>query len=384
MQKIDAIVIGGGAIGTFHALHLLRAGKTVVQIERHSKPYSSTVQNFGQVVASGMKRGFWQEMGFRSTEIYKELQQHIDLGIRNNGSLYVASTPEEFQVLVETAEYFASIGYPNTLLSKAETLAKQPYLQTNYVQGGLFFPTEVTAEPRFTIYQIQQLLSSFNNYKLVTNTFINNVEEGSNGVVVTDAYGTKYLTEKVFVCTGGEFRALFPQLFLTSNLMLVKLNMLLTEPMPEIKLPGSILTGLTIRRYDGFKSAASYAKLKPEEVSQSLKDYGVHILFKQALDGSIIIGDSHEYADAGNEESLDFFNDNHINDLMLNEAKRILNLPSWAIRYQWNGFYAQHKTEEVFTHTIGKNIHICCGIGGKGMTTSAGFTEQHIAGIYSR
>jgi hypothetical protein len=157
-----------------------------------------------------------------------------------------------------------------------------------------------------------------------------------------------------------------------------------TAVLPEIKLPGSILTGLTIRRYDGFKSAPSYANLKPEEVSQPLKDYGVHILFKQALDGSIIIGDSHEYADAGNEESLDFFNDNHINDLMLNEAKRILNLPSWAIRYQWNGFYAQHKTEEVFTHTVGKNIHICCGIGGKGMTTSAGFTEQHIAGIYSR
>jgi len=382
MKKIDCIVVGGGAIGTFHALALLRMGKTVVQFERNSKPYNSTVQNFGQVVASGMKRGFWQEMGFRSTEIYKELNKHLNLGIRENGSLYVASSEMELQVLSETAQYFESINYNCQLLTKAETIAKQPSLQTNYVFGGLFFPTEVTAEPRVTIYKIQELLCQSNNYKLLTNTFVKDVEETSHGVNVTDAFNNQYLAEKVFVCTGFEYRALFPQLFLTSNLMQVKLNMLLTYPMPEVKLPGSLLTGLTIRRYDGFKDAPSYKLLNPEEVDKPLRDYGVHILFKQALDGSIIIGDSHEYADAGNEESLDFFNDNAINDLMLNEAKRILNLPNWAIRYQWNGYYAQHKTEEVFTKTIGNNIHICCAIGGKGMTTSAGFSEWHVGGIY--
>jgi hypothetical protein len=38
--------------------------------------------------------------------------------------------------------------------------------------------------------------------------------------------------------------------------------------------------------------------------------------------------------------------------------------------------------DDVFTKTVDNVIHIINGIGGKGMTTSPGFTEEYIQNFY--
>ncbi|HEY4628567.1 MAG TPA: TIGR03364 family FAD-dependent oxidoreductase, partial [Flavobacterium sp.] len=43
----------------------------------------------------------------------------------------------------------------------------------------------------------------------------------------------------------------------------------------------------------------------------------------------------------------------------------------------------QCKTKDIFKHTIGDNIHIITGIGGKGMTGSAGFSKENITKIFN-
>ena len=73
--------------------------------------------------------------------------------------------------------------------------------------------------------------------------------------------------------------------------------------------------------------------------------YGIHILFKQRKDGSIIIGDSHEYAPYNEADSLNFYVNNYITDLIIEEAKRIINLPNWNVALHWVGFYAQCKLQ---------------------------------------
>ncbi|MCY1552306.1 FAD dependent oxidoreductase [compost metagenome] len=70
----------------------------------------------------------------------------------------------------------------------------------------------------------------------------------------------------------------------------------------------------------------------------------------------------------------------HINEIMLREAKKIMQLDNWNIAQNWAGFYAQHE-DEIFCHTIDNRIHIVTGIGGKGMTTSAGFAQHNISKV---
>ena len=45
--------------------------------------------------------------------------------------------------------------------------------------------------------------------------------------------------------------------------------------------------------------------------------------------------------------------------------------------------YSQCKTKDIFEHTIDDNIHIITGIGGKGMTGSAGFSKENITKIFN-
>jgi hypothetical protein len=67
---------------------------------------------------------------------------------------------------------------------------------------------------------------------------------------------------------------------------------------------------------------------------------------------------------------------------MLDEAKKILHLSDWTVDSSWAGYYLQSSVEDVFTKTVDGVIHIINGIGGKGMTTSPGFTQEYIQKLY--
>ena len=110
------------------------------------------------------------------------------------------------------------------------------------------------------------------------------------------------------------------------------------------------------------------------------KAWGVHLLFKQEVDGSIIVGDSHEYASVKNRDAIGFDLRDDINRYFIDEGKKILDLPHWDVESSWAGLYCQTKHESgIFQKTIDGRIHIVTGIGGKGMTSSPGFSKHHIA-----
>ncbi|MFZ4109204.1 MAG: FAD-dependent oxidoreductase, partial [Polymorphobacter sp.] len=89
-QQFDLLIIGGGVLGAFHAYHALEKGYRVALLERNSSPQGSSVQNFGQIVPSGMDRK-WQQYGRVSLEIYKEIQSKFDISVRQNGSVQIKS-----------------------------------------------------------------------------------------------------------------------------------------------------------------------------------------------------------------------------------------------------------------------------------------------------
>lgn len=382
--QYDLIVVGGGVLGTFHAYHALKMGLKVAVIEKDKMPKSATIQNFGQVVPSGMDSK-WQAYGRESLAIYKEIQSQFDISIRQNGSVYLASNDEELHLIEELSQINKANRYDSILLTKQECLDKYSGLRSDYVKGGLFFPDEVTVEPRTMIYRLQEYMVQYLGLKLITNTAILNCESTPENVIVESASKESFFAKKVIICNGSEFKNLYPELFFNSDLEVSKLQMLQTKPQKNYKLDGSILTGLSIRRYESFYECPSFKAIKAKEDPESLeKKWGVHILFKQAVDGSVILGDSHQYASAKNVDDLGFNLDMDIDNFMIEEAKKIIDLPTYEIQSRWFGTYSQCKTKDVFEHTIDENIHIITGIGGKGMTGSAGFSKENITKIFNK
>ena len=66
---------------------------------------------------------------------------------------------------------------------------------------------------------------------------------------------------------------------------------------------------------------------------------------------------------------------------MINEANRIMPLDASQIATSWAGFYSQHP-DHIFEMDKESNIHIRTGIGGKGMTASAGYAEYCIDKLF--
>lgn len=378
----DLIVVGSGVLGTFHAIHAARMGKKVLLTEKDQYPVNATVRNFGQVVPSGMASD-WFPYALRATELYKEIQQEFDISVRNNGTLYIPSDKEELQLILELKTKMDDSGYESVLLSATDCLARYPSLKKEYCKGGLFFPQEVSVEPDQMIRKlISYAIGKYPNFSYKPATAIVECQVSGDGVSLVSAAGEMIRAEKAVICNGGEFKLLFADLFKESGITLCKLQMMKTLPMPEVKLEGNILTGLSIRRYESFQECLSFKKLSNPEDQHELKKWGVHILFKKGVDGSIIIGDSHEYAGVNESDDLGFKINHQINELMMTEAQRIVNFDVRKISETWAGFYPQHKTKPIVEYDIDDRIHIRTAIGGKGMTSAAGYAEASIKKIY--
>ena len=375
MPSYDLIIIGAGALGTFHAYHAAKAGQRVLLLEKDRYPIGATVRNFGQVVPSGLA-GRWFDYGRRSMEIYRTIQQETDLTVRANGTIYIASDGDEWTLANELHDRYQRIGYHSELLSKTQCLNKYPALQPDYVVGGLFFPDELSVEPEQMIYRLIAFVQKKYGVEYRPGSAVIDVQSNYSGAIVTLSNRERFQAGRVLICSGHEVRLLFPEILADAGLVVSKLQMLLAEPVSGLNLPGNILTGLTIRRYESFQECPYYANLKTPDHLAELKKWGIHILFKQATDGSIIIGDSHEYAEATQAEDLGYHTQDFINNLMLTEARRIVHFPL-TIRKTWAGFYSQTKAE-IFEYNVDENIRIVTGIGGKGMSSGAGYAAESI------
>lgn len=192
MAFYDLVIIGAGALGTFHAYHAARAGNRVLLLEKDNLPQSASVRNLGQVVPSGLS-GRWFEYGRRSLDIYRDIQAEHELTVRQNGSVYVASDDDEWTLANQLFDRRRAENYPCQLLAKAQTLARYPMLQPYYVRGALLFPDEVSVEPDRMIHQLIGYVQKKYGVTYLANAAVVDCQSNYNGAIITLATGAGLL-----------------------------------------------------------------------------------------------------------------------------------------------------------------------------------------------
>jgi glycine/D-amino acid oxidase-like deaminating enzyme len=153
-NSYDLIVVGAGALGAFHAYFALQRGLKVLLLEKDARPMEATVRNFGQIIPSGMAEGEWFDYARVSLATYKAIQAEYDISIRASGSLYLASSALEMQVLEEKYARYQELGYASQVLTPAQCRQRLPPVRADYCAGGLLFEQEVTAEPDLMIHRL--------------------------------------------------------------------------------------------------------------------------------------------------------------------------------------------------------------------------------------
>jgi FAD dependent oxidoreductase TIGR03364 len=369
----DLIVIGAGILGSSHAYFAAKRGWRVLLLERGDWPGEASVRNFGTLMA-GSLAGEWRRRGMDSIAFYRELAPEAGFYFRPSGSLYQATTAVEAAILEEFAQLAPRDGCRCELLDPSRAAALNPLLQREHVCLTLYFPDDARIEPRSLFRRLIPWLTREWTIEYRPATVAVDVQVRGGEACVRTANGAELRARHAILCNGSDLRTLFPDRFQAAGFERCKLLMLRTAAQPGLRMPATVASGLTLRRYPAFMICPSWAKLSQEPVAPGVMEAGIHILAVQDPDGSFVVGDSHEHGAGDLNEILDA----RLETLILSQARKLLALPSWDIVERWHGIYGMPRNAEIYLATIDGVIHIVTGIRGKGMTTGPAEARETI------
>lgn len=371
-EKFDLAIVGSGIVGLAHAWSAAERGLRVIVFDRSPRPQGASIRNFGMVWPIGQSPGFNHQTALVSRARWLQLKEHSDIWVNPCGSLHLAHADDEWAMLNEFARSAPKNGYDCSLLAPNESNdLSNGAVNMEGLRGSLWSPTELCVDPRDAHGQLPLWLEKTQDVQFQFETHISKVGPGH----VQAANGQSWSAEKVLICSGADFQSLFPEIFHSSPMKRCKLQMMATGSQgDQWRMGPHLASGLTLRHYQNFESCPSLQAVKRRFAQENpfFDQFGIHVMASQGSDGSVILGDSHEYGD-----DIDPFRKSIIDELILSEAKRIFQLKNWTVARRWEGIYAKNPGKSHFTRSLGDDIRVFTGLGGAGMTMSFGLAEHY-------
>lgn len=254
------MVVGGGVIGTMHALLGVERGWSVVHLEREDAPRGASVRNFGLVWVSGRARGREIGLALEARELWESLAgRYPGTGFRANGSLTVAATREEEAVLEEVAARDDAATRGIRMLAPDQVRELNPAL--GKVRSALHCAKDAAVEPRRVLGALREACLASGRYQWLAGREV--VEIGDHEVL--DSAGERHPGDLVVLCTGAAHRGLVGQVLDGAPLRRVRLQMMETARYrPTVTT--SLADGDSLRYYPGFDVPAR-AALQPQSAT---------------------------------------------------------------------------------------------------------------------
>lgn len=363
------VIIGSGIIGLAHAVTAREAGYEVVLIERDGRALGASVRNFGTLWPIGCAFGPEREQALFGVKRWKELAASAGFWIKPQGSLSLAYREEAWAVLNE----FAATSDEFALLDADEVMRRFPAANPQGLRGALHSMAETVVHPPSAI----AALTDHARRLGVTMHFGTPVVKVHDGAVETSD-GRRFAFDHLVIAAGEEMRLLFPEELAAAQVQRCRLQMMRTMPQPAgFDLGAIFVSDLTLCHYPAFRDCPSTPKLRArlEAELPRHRDWGVHVIAAQHHDGTLTLGDSHEYGD-------DFTPDSHaeVDELILSALRDFVRVPDLRIASRWHGVYLKSKIgqTQVVLHPR-ERVTMVTAMGGLGMTLSWGLAQQTIA-----
>lgn len=369
--RFDLAVVGAGIVGLATALAGARRGLRVIVIDRDARAHGASVRNFGFVTVSGQERYTMWPRARRSRQVWREVADAAGIRIVHTGVWLTVRLPESVTLL--EAFMASDMAEGCRLLSPAEARGRFPQLAAPALLAVLESTTELRVESYEAIPRIADWLTRAHAVTFLRNTAVQGVEAPQ----VRTSRGTLQ-AERVVVCPGDDFIALYPDRLQAYALTRCKLQMLRLAD-PGFRIPATLMSDLGLIRYHGFSDLAGAALLKArlaEERREQLSR-GVHLIVVQSADGSLVVGDSHEYA-----ESPDPFSHPGVDALILDEFRMALGLPPPPTIGRWIGTYASSPDRPVLIDAPEPAVRIAIVTSGAGASTGFAIGEELIESLF--
>jgi FAD dependent oxidoreductase TIGR03364 len=374
----QVVIVGGGILGTMHAVLARRRGLAVTHLEREPDGRGASVRNFGLVWVSGRRAGPELALALRARELWESIAADAPgTGFRPHGSLTIASNEAELAVMREAAARPDAKQREFEVLSATGVREVNPDLQGEFL-GGLWCRADAIVEPRVALPALRSWLSSTGpGYAWLPGHEA--VEVAANGV--RDQFGQWHRGDLVVLCTGANFTGVAgPHLAASGalasapgaegrGLRRVRLQMLQTQPFAG-RLTTAVADGDSLRYYPAFE-VPSLPSLPPQAAVAAANR--AQLLMVQRLDGSLTIGDTHEY-----DEPFGFDVDEAPYTHLLDRAFALLGTALPPVRRRWAGVYSEVTGTSALYHrsAVKPGVVLVTGPGGRGMTCSPAIAEE--------
>ncbi|WP_422749077.1 TIGR03364 family FAD-dependent oxidoreductase [Mycobacterium sp. WMMD1722] len=361
------IVIGGGILGTTHALEAVRRGHEVLQLERETEARGATVRNFGLVWVSGRSAGELAT-ALRARELWERLGALVTgVQFRAAGSLTLLRTSDEVAVAEEAAGRTDAAARGFTLLDAEAARRINPALRGKFV-AALHCSTDAVVESRQALPAIREYLAASGRY-----TFRAGVEARAvAGCTVRDDQGGRHDGDLVVVCAGAAHGGLVREIAGALPVRRVRLQMMQTAPLGEA-LTTAIADGDSMRYYPGFAGPALNDLHKRQPQDPTAGAHHMQLLCVQRSHGGLTIGDTHEYA-----EPFAFDVSEGPYSYLSGVVEELLGRTLPPVVRRWAGVYSQcvDPGELVCRTTPAEGLVVVTGPGGRGMTLAPAIAER--------
>ncbi len=361
------VVVGGGILGTMHAVEGTRLGYEVVQLERDGEPRGASVRSFGLVWVSGRAAGAELSLALRAREHWGEIGRRAPaIGFRACGSITCARSEAELAVLEEAASRNDAGGRGLKLLTAGEVGAVCPSVHAR-VLAGLWCEHDAAVEPRRTLPALRELAASTGPYTFLPGRHA--VEVRPNGV--RDHLGRWHEGDLVVACVGASPGPFLSEVLGRAPVRRVRLQMLETEPLASA-LPCALAGGDSLRCRAACARSASDRLPAQDEAAARRRS---QLLVVQRADGALTVGDTYDDA-----EPFPFDLDEGAYNHLSATAGSLFRHALPPVRSRWSGVYSETTdARPYYRNEVVSGVLVVTGLGGRGMTTAPAIAEDTLA-----
>lgn len=370
-DSYDLAIVGAGVVGLGHALAAARRGLRVVVIDRDAQANGASIRNFGFVTVTGQQRGTCWRRAMRSRDIWAEIAPQAGIEVVHRGLLVAVRRPEAMAVL--EAFLKTEMGEGCELIDADAARARLPALGAQ-IEGALWSPHDMRVESREAIPKLARWLQEDKGVEFRRETAVLGVGPG----VVRTSSGT-IRAGRIVVAPGDDFHTLLEDRIAAYGVTRCKLHMMRVADPALGRLPGSVMTDLSLGRYLGYAELPEAEPLKARLAAEQAEQLanGVHLIVVQSADGSLVVGDSHHYA-----ATPDPFAAEAVDELILDEYAATFGRRPATVLERWTGTYASAPDRLAFIDRPDDTIRLVMVTSGTGASTGFAIAEEAVAELF--
>ncbi|WP_158591713.1 NAD(P)/FAD-dependent oxidoreductase [Oceanobacillus halophilus] len=281
METADAVVIGGGVIGTSVAYRLAKERK-VILLERKEIGGQTSGNCDKAIILQSKKPGFPIKLAKASRRIYDQLEEELETSIEynKNGGMILIEKEEHLNFMKKFVDRQNKAGLRVKLIDAKEAKAFQPYLSDNLV--GATYSTEDAEVNPLLLTQAFSRAARRSGVDIRLYTEVVGID-CQNGRVVGVKTDRGYISTELVINAAGPFAGEIAEMVGVPLTIIPRRGVILISE----KVPPMIHGNILCSQYIAAKhQSEEYGKAPP---------FGIGLSLGQTDSGNLLIGGSREF-----------------------------------------------------------------------------------------